>query len=85
MYFIKIPSALPLSTTFVSPVTIFTPQGLDAVLMLSNILSKSLSGNPSSIIKPQLRYRGIAPPTVRSFYGQLPDISTSEEYGINYM
>ncbi len=64
---IKILSQLPLSTTFVSPVTIVTPACPAASAMADIIRCRSLMGNPSSRIKPALRPSGWAPVMQISF------------------
>src|SRR5262250_682766 len=63
----KQPSALPRSTTLVSPVTRRTPAFLAAALIESTMRASSASGNPSSRMKAALRYRGRAPAMARSF------------------
>src|SRR5665648_1301713 len=57
---INILSAAPLFTTLVSPVTISTLAIAEAALILKIIYSNKLKENHSSIIKEQLRYRGVA-------------------------
>ncbi len=64
---INTPSPLPLSTTLVSPVTIWTPQSAaarpsDAVMRRSVSMEK-----PSSMMNAALRNNGVAPPMARSF------------------
>lgn len=53
--FIKILSAFPLFTTFVSPAMIFTPASLAASFMEERIRFKSFSPSPSSMIKPTVK------------------------------
>jgi hypothetical protein len=65
--FMNILSAAPLCTTFVSPATIFTPHLAAVSPIAATISSSSLKGSPSSIIKPQLKYSGIAPLAAKSF------------------
>ncbi len=57
----KTPSPLPLSTTFVSPVTTGTPASRAAAAIDSTIRFKSASGNPSSSTNPAARLSGVAP------------------------
>ena len=47
----KTPSALPRSTTLVSPVMTGTPAARDACPMLSAMRLRSASGKPSSMMK----------------------------------
>ena len=63
---INILSAAPLSTTLVSPVTISTRATAEASLILKTIFSNKLKENPSSIIKEQLKYLGVAPHIAKS-------------------
>ena len=60
-------SHLPLSTTFVSPVTIFTPALAASSAIESAIKTRSSIGKPSSMIKEAAIYMGSAPDTARSF------------------
>ncbi len=60
------PSALPRSTTLVSPVTIFTPASRAASPMLCAMRWRSASGKPSSRMKLAERCRGRAPAMARS-------------------
>src|SRR6266850_2829717 len=62
----KHPSALPRSTTLVSPVTSRTPAVFAAAPIDSTIRPRSASGKPSSRMKAALRYRGRAPAIARS-------------------
>src|SRR5258706_1902128 len=62
----KHPSALPRSTTLVSPVTSRTPAVFAAALIDSTIRPRSASGKPSSRMKAALRYRGRSPAIARS-------------------
>ena len=57
----KILSPLPLSTTFVSPVTILTPAFSAAYLIETKMSQNSFIGSPSSIIKLNDKYCGIPP------------------------
>ena len=60
------PSAAPLETTFVSPVTICTPAASAAAFMSATIdLSRSIS-KPSSITNAAESHCGLAPLTARS-------------------
>ena len=52
--FIKTPSHAFFSTTFVSPVTIFTPAFSASSAMDDAIFSRESMGKPSSIMNPQL-------------------------------
>ena len=63
----KILSAAPFSTTFVSPVTIWTPASAAVLFIDKIILSRVSYSNPSSIINPQEINNGFAPITDRSF------------------
>ena len=63
----NMPSALPRSTTLVSPVTIGTPAAAAASPM-ARITRCSVSiGSPSSRMKPAVRYAGSAPIIATSF------------------
>ena len=62
----KIPSPLPLSTTLVSPVTISTPAAAAARCIDATTRRKVSMGNPSSMMKPALKYSGRAPHMARS-------------------
>ncbi len=64
---IKIPSALPRSTTLVSPVTTSTPASAATFAIESSIFPRFSILNPSSRIRPQEMYLGTAPLTARSF------------------
>src|SRR3989338_967661 len=63
----NIPSALPFSTTLVSPVTTITSASLQALEIDLTILAKSAIRNPSSIMKERLSISGLAPHIARSF------------------
>ena len=60
------PSTCPLPATLVSPATIRTPTSAAVFSMASAISSRVCKGNPSSMTKPQVRYRGTAPMQARS-------------------
>ena len=59
-------SALPFSTTFVSPVTTAAPSAAAAPCSDSTTLRSTDSGKPSSMMKPALRNKAFAPPIARS-------------------
>jgi len=63
---INILSAAPLFTTLVSPVTISTLAIADASFILKTIFFNKLKSIPSSIIKEQLKYKGVAPHIAKS-------------------
>ena len=63
----KIPSPLPRSTTFVSPVTMRTPDSSAAARMAVTMVQSCSIGNPSSRMNPTERARGVAPHMARSF------------------
>ncbi|MBA7575911.1 hypothetical protein ES708_17747 [subsurface metagenome] len=65
--FIKILSALPFSTTLVSPVTIFKPISSRTFFVENNIFLKSETGKPSSRINERLIAAGVHPVVTRSF------------------
>jgi len=56
----KTPSALPFSTTLVSPVTTGTPASRAARAIDSTMRLRSASGKPSSMMKLAARYSGRA-------------------------
>ena len=62
----NIPSPLPRSTTFVSPVTIVTCARCAARAIDCTTRHSVAIGKPSSRIKPTLRYKGRAPAMARS-------------------
>ncbi len=63
----KTPSPLPRSTTFVSPVTIGTPASSAAACIEATMRERSLSGRPSSRMRPAESASGCAPHIARSF------------------
>jgi hypothetical protein len=67
LVFIKIPSAFPAGTTLVSPVATLTPVLAASSAMLFIIFLRSSKANPSSIINPRLKNKGLAPITDKSF------------------
>ena len=64
--FTKILSPFPFSTTLVSPVTTCTPAFSQANLIATRISQNSFTGSPSSIIKLNERYLGVAPHIAKS-------------------
>ena len=62
----KAPSALPRSTTLVSPVTTWTAQSVAAAATEARMRRSSASSSPSSRIRPRLRAQGRAPAMARS-------------------
>jgi hypothetical protein len=64
---IKMPSAAPPSTTFVSPVTTETPASLAVAAMEATRRLNVSIANPASMIMPTDIYLGQAPLTARSF------------------
>ena len=79
----KMPSPLPRSTTFVSPVTMVTPTSAAACCIDSTICCTVSSGVPSSRMSPQLRYSGLGPRhgqiVDRAVDGQFADVTAREE------
>ena len=63
----KMPSPLPRSTTFVSPVTMETPAAFAASAIDRVILQRSSIGSPSSRMSAEERASGRAPHIARSF------------------
>ena len=63
----KTPSPLPLSTTFVSPVTTCTPTCAAASRIDATMRVSVSIGNPSSRMNPALSASGRAPAIARSF------------------
>ncbi len=63
----NIPSALPRSTTFVSPVTTLTPASRAASATESSTRSNVSNGRPSSTMNESESQSGRAPDTARSF------------------
>jgi hypothetical protein len=61
------PSPLPLSTTFVSPVTICTPHFFAASRIEQTTRHRVSIGSPSSMMNALVRYSGRAPLIARSF------------------
>ena len=57
----KMPSPLPRSTTFVSPVTIFTPHSRAAAAIEATTFCSVSIGSPSSSTKPALKIKRLRP------------------------
>ena len=63
---IKTPSALPRSTTLVSPATTGTPAAREAAPMDRTIFSNNATSKPSSMMNPAVSDSGSAPMTATS-------------------